>query len=268
MMSYICKTHSEYPTRLDFNNLHYKHYKDTRPFFFHDILLKHNHNWSETLVPNIQDFKNKFSYITSDYILNSNLFEYCIYDIYDKDVKETKTVYSMLPLNPYGPTGIGGRGLLGKWGPNHCADSVVITYDEKRKIYQLLVIERSDTPDIYALPGGMNDNDELISSTLQRELKEETNIILSIEDAQFIYSGYVNDPRNTDHSWIETCVYMFYLTNDQRKYLLNNMKHGDDATNVKLIDIKHDNKDYINLYSNHREFVEMSIQILNISDFL
>lgn len=30
-----------------------------------------------------------------------------------------------LPLNPIGRTGISGRGVLGRWGPNHAADPVV-----------------------------------------------------------------------------------------------------------------------------------------------
>jgi hypothetical protein len=30
-----------------------------------------------------------------------------------------------LPRNPVGRTGIEGRGLLGKWGPNHAADPIV-----------------------------------------------------------------------------------------------------------------------------------------------
>lgn len=29
------------------------------------------------------------------------------------------------PLNPRGRTGISGRGVLGKWGPNHAADPIV-----------------------------------------------------------------------------------------------------------------------------------------------
>lgn len=30
-----------------------------------------------------------------------------------------------LPLNPKGRTGLGGRGLLGRWGPNHAGDPIV-----------------------------------------------------------------------------------------------------------------------------------------------
>lgn len=29
------------------------------------------------------------------------------------------------PLNPVGRTGIVGRGVLGRWGPNHAADPIV-----------------------------------------------------------------------------------------------------------------------------------------------
>ena len=30
------------------------------------------------------------------------------------------------PLNPFGRTGLRGRGLLGKWGPNHVQDQVSV----------------------------------------------------------------------------------------------------------------------------------------------
>lgn len=29
------------------------------------------------------------------------------------------------PLNPIGRTGLRGRGLLGRWGPNHAADPII-----------------------------------------------------------------------------------------------------------------------------------------------
>ena len=37
-----------------------------------------------------------------------------------------------VPVNPVGRTGISGRGLLGKWGPNHAADPVVTRYSTDR----------------------------------------------------------------------------------------------------------------------------------------
>ena len=168
----------------------------------------------------------------------------------------------MLPINPYGPTGIGGRGLLGKWGPNHAADPIVITLDTTRNVYELLVIERRDTPGIYALPGGMQDSNECISKTVTRELKEETNFILNVRYAKFIYSGYVNDPRNTDNAWMETNVFLFNINQKQREMLLKNMSAGDDATSVRLIDIDECNTKYKTMYANHKEFVEISINLI------
>ena len=42
-----------------------------------------------------------------------------------------------MPLNVKGRTGVIGRGLLGKWGPNHAADPIVTTWkrDEVRKSF-------------------------------------------------------------------------------------------------------------------------------------
>lgn len=34
-------------------------------------------------------------------------------------------VVNDVPLNPMGRTGVQGRGILGRWGPNHAADPVV-----------------------------------------------------------------------------------------------------------------------------------------------
>ena len=292
-ITYIYDTHKEYPKRLNPNKYFYTEYKELRPFYFHRILYEEpKPDWSETLVPTINTFKDKISYITNDYILNSIFFEYCDYyinennngngndndnfislmeygntsengDIYEIESVSDNFLSAMLPINPYGPTGIGGRGLLGKWGPNHAADPIVISYDSFRNIYQLLAIERIDTPGIWALPGGMQDNNECISKTVTRELKEETNLILDIEHAQFIYSGYVNDPRNTDHAWMETCVYLFNINEEQRQLLLKTIKAGDDATKVKLLDINEYNEEYTNLYANHKEFVDHALKIIN-----
>ena len=256
MITFIIDTHKDYPKRLNFNELYYNIYRDKRQFFFHDVLLK-NPDWPEPLVPkNYNHFKDKWTYITNDYLLNSVKFEYCDYII------DNMYVEAFLPINPYGPTGLGGRGLLGNWGPNHAADPIITTWNEKKKIYELLVIERSDTPGLWALPGGMQDKEEHLSKTVIRELKEETNLILNINSAKLVYSGYVNDPRNTDHAWLETNAYHFNLNKEQRINLINVMEAGDDAISIKLIDIDYNNKEFNDMYANHKEFVNEAMKCL------
>lgn len=65
-----------------------------------------------------------------------------------------------------------------------------------------------------------------------------------------IYSGYVDDPRNTDNAWIETTAYNFH---DEIGEFLGGMhfEAGDDAKGVCWLDI---DKNMI-LYANHREMV-------------
>ncbi|PIO64667.1 hydrolase, NUDIX family [Teladorsagia circumcincta] len=74
------------------------------------------------------------------------------------------------PMNPMGRTGLRGRGLLGRWGPNHAADPLVTRIKDGK--LQFVAIKRSDTGE-WALPGGMVDAGEEVSQTLKREFSEE-----------------------------------------------------------------------------------------------
>ena len=77
-----------------------------------------------------------------------------------------------VPLNPRGRTGLRGRGLLGKWGPNHAADPIVTRFHPQNGQLQMVAIKRKDTGD-WAIPGGMVDEGEMVSVTLRREFTEE-----------------------------------------------------------------------------------------------
>lgn len=65
-----------------------------------------------------------------------------------------------------------------------------------------------------------------------------------------IYSGYVDDPRNTDNAWMETTAYNYH---DDTGKLLGGMQFeaGDDAKNVRWLDIDQN----IVLYANHRVMI-------------
>ena len=64
--------------------------------------------------------------------------------------------------NPIGRTGMKGRGLLGRWGPNHAVDPIVSRWQRDGKgekvmmagkpVMEFVAIKRKDTGD-WAIPG-------------------------------------------------------------------------------------------------------------------
>lgn len=65
-----------------------------------------------------------------------------------------------------------------------------------------------------------------------------------------IYSGYVDDPRNTDNAWIETTAYNFH---DDTGDIVGTLKlqAGDDAVGVRWVDVTPE----LNLYASHKDIV-------------
>ena len=178
------------------------------------------------------------------------------------------------PLNPRGRTGMAGRGLLGKWGPNHAADPIVTRINPYTQRLQMVAVQRRDTKE-WAIPGGMVDAGETVSQTIKREFMEEatsTERFSKLEllrnkqlldelfaKEQVVYRGYVDDPRNTDHAWMETSAFHFHCNAECAKML--KLEAGDDAAAVRWIDI--DDPDVLaGLYASHRDWVDMCAQKL------
>lgn len=114
------------------------------------------------------------------------------------------------PLNPTGRTGKTGRNL-GKWGENLAADPIVVAGDLDRDGERyVLLIQRSDTGQ-WAIPGGMVDPGETAPAALVRELREETGVDLAGHTPTILFTGYVDDPRNSDHAWICTTAALYRL---------------------------------------------------------
>jgi len=182
------------------------------------------------------------------------------------------------PLNPHGRTGMTGRGLLGRFGPNHAADPVITKWarDERgeferdakgRRYLQFVAVKRKDTGD-WAIPGGMVDVGESVSLTLKREFGEETMSSLEMSTSERVqlekqinkafksgvpvYSGYVDDIRNTDNAWMETTCVNFHDENG-RSFSKFKLKAGDDAGDVAWT------KYYkgMPLYATHTNFLEI-----------
>ena len=114
----------------------------------------------------------------------------------------------------------GGGGGGGSGGGGGAAGGVRTSLaDGGVLVLEMVAIKRKDTGE-WALPGGMQDPGEIAMQTLIREFKEEAgNVATPEEQAQFdaaaedlfavgngrtVYKGYVDDPRNTDHAWMET----------------------------------------------------------------
>ncbi|WP_239123816.1 NUDIX domain-containing protein, partial [Sphaerisporangium siamense] len=73
------------------------------------------------------------------------------------------------PLNPAAPTGIRyGRGELGHWGEQVCADAIANLYDEDGHRW-IAMIRRGDGHG-WAIPGGKADPGEEPTATAIREL--------------------------------------------------------------------------------------------------
>lgn len=184
------------------------------------------------------------------------------------------------PLNPRGRTGVTGRGLLGRWGPNHAADPIVTRWKvdangakmhhlvSKRPILQFVSIKRKDCGE-WAIPGGMVDPGEHVSLTLQREFSEEALNSLALPASEKaiiheritqlfnspgfqVYKGYVDDPRNTDNAWMETVAVNFHDESGNSVSELP-LQAGDDAGQVQWVDVDSS----FPLYASHSSFLEL-----------
>lgn len=150
------------------------------------------------------------------------------------------------PLNPMGRTGIADRGLLGLYGPNYCADPIVRRphpywwhpyYLFKSQVACCLRLDNGK----WALPGGVCEKDENgiyqpASITCAREFKEEVMGVNHEMEKQvdemfsvihgkpvygeFVFAGYVDDERATDHAWMVTQAYLFEKDNVTTKLKL------------------------------------------------
>lgn len=173
----------------------------------------------------------------------------------DKE-KYQKIDTEKLPQNPQGRTGIEGRGLLYNWGTNFAADPIV-TKTINGKTY-LWAIKRQNGE--WAIPGGMVEDGDTVTKTLEKELEEETGMKLMFDNVKILYKGYVDDPRNTDNSWIETVVAHINLSEDSK------VKIGigkDEKKETLEKEWKELTLEFIkSLYASHGNFVELALENL------
>jgi len=202
---------------------------------------------------------------------------------HDGDYQVDKS--SNRPLNSVGRTGISGRGVLGRWGPNHAADPIVTRWKRnsegdvvkdnssgKNKL-EFVSIQRRDNGE-WAIPGGMVDPGEKVSTTVKREFMEEAldstgsasknlaELKQMVEDffagGDVVYKGYVDDPRNTDNAWMETVAFSFHdeTGSSVGKFPLH---AGDDAASICWMELNSN----VSLYASHKDMLEKVVKKLD-----
>jgi len=160
------------------------------------------------------------------------------------------------PRNPYTRTGLKGRGLLGKWGANFAADPIISRINPETGAFEIVVIERSDTHE-WAIPGGMVDEGEDVSQTVEREFMEEAGASVDMSGAELVYQGYVDDPRNTDNAWMETTAKHLHLDGELASQL--SLQAGDDAKSVEWLPVITETLG--NLYASHGPMIRKAIEL-------
>jgi ADP-ribose pyrophosphatase len=141
-------------------------------------------------------------------------------------------------------------------------------------LFQMVAIQRKDSG-MWAIPGGMVDDGELVSETLRREFTEEAGALededarADLEDAlddvfkdggRQIYRGYVDDPRNTDNAWMETTVFLFYIDDSLASRLT--LSGGSDALHARWLDVDGEllKPGSDTLYADHKDFVLRALE--------
>lgn len=132
------------------------------------------------------------------------------------------------PVRPGPLMGLRGRGELGHWGEQACADAVV-TADTPDGQW-LVMVDRRDGHG-WAVPGGYVDPGETPGQAAFRELEEETGLIPQVTDEaiQVLEAAVVDDPRGTDESWMTTVAVRIHLGVFERQQDLPLLRPGSDA---------------------------------------
>jgi ADP-ribose pyrophosphatase len=176
---------------------------------------------------------------------------------------------SRRPLNPKGRTGLSGRGELSDWGPNLCVDPVVTRFEPITGQLQFLVVRRKDVGK-WALPGKRLGSQSCEVASWDKESMAD-ELRTSMEDmlkggkldalqklmrgGRMIYTGYVDDPRNTDNAWCETTALHFHC--DKRTASVLMLDRLDGPMRWQTEDICDQ------MYASHRDWVNITADYLD-----
>ncbi|MBQ4133790.1 MAG: NUDIX hydrolase [Desulfovibrionaceae bacterium] len=121
----------------------------------------------------------------------------------------------------------------------------IVLFDDKRGI---LLIERRFEPLGWALPGGFVDYGEQLDHCAVREMKEETNLDVTVKKLVGVYSNPIRDPRRhsiTTAFWCECSE-------------LDRLQAGDDAGKARFFQLEELPEDIV---FDHRIIIEDFLKI-------
>lgn len=121
--------------------------------------------------------------------------------------------------------------------------------------------------------GHKKKNNDITTTTTTTITKDNNNTphhqtilhsIFSPSNRRVVYRGYVDDSRNTDNSWIETCAFQYdwpeslkHLTKEEIEKVFVG---GSDAVEVKWIPIREGNTEFDHLYASHKSMVLLAMK--------
>lgn len=167
------------------------------------------------------------------------------------------------PLNPMGRVGIQGRGVLGKWGPNHAADAIVTRIGPDSGRLEVILVQRRSGE--WALPGGMIDDGETSFAAAVRELCEEAQVNLGDQEGRVVFRGIGDGPRVTDNAWIETTAYHFHLSTESPLYLVI-PTHSEEVLDARWEVVTPNLLE--SLYANHGEILASGLEQFRFSQIV
>ena len=112
--------------------------------------------------------------------------------------------------------------------PTPTTDVIVYRTSQEHGL-EVLLIERSNPPHGWALPGGFVDEGEMVEAAAVREVLEETHLSINLDALLFVYSNPNRDTRQHNLSVV-------YTSEISWKDSLN-AKGGDDAAQAQFFSV-------------------------------
>ena len=172
-------------------------------------------------------------------------------------MKEKLFMNPELPVHPWADQLEGlpeGKGNFYHYGPNYTVDPIILT---DAIIPSVLLILRKDNHK-WALPGGFIDEGESAVEAGLRELREETQLVLTDDQPAVLYQGPVGDHRTMRNAWPETTAMLWRV---RTELPVGPSNETDEARWFSINELPED------LHGSHAELIETALRYADSIEF-